>query len=78
MVVLKKPFDNIEVLQLAIAMTEKWRLYQQPSFIWMILKDWFKSARSHWKSQDRSDLRSSVQFPNSGCLSAANSCNGGL
>src|ERR1700722_6226375 len=29
MVLLKKPFDNIEVLQLAIAMTEKWRLYQQ-------------------------------------------------
>jgi two-component system, sensor histidine kinase and response regulator len=28
MVILKKPFDNIEVLQLAIAMTEKWRLYQ--------------------------------------------------
>jgi two-component system, sensor histidine kinase and response regulator len=29
MLILKKPFDNIEVLQLAIAMTEKWRLYQQ-------------------------------------------------
>ena len=29
MVILKKPFDNIEVLQLAIAMTEKWRLNQQ-------------------------------------------------
>jgi two-component system, sensor histidine kinase and response regulator len=29
MVILKKPFDNIEVLQLAIAMTEKWKLYQQ-------------------------------------------------
>jgi two-component system sensor histidine kinase/response regulator len=29
MVILRKPFDNIEVLQLAIAMTEKWRLYQQ-------------------------------------------------
>jgi signal transduction histidine kinase/AmiR/NasT family two-component response regulator len=29
LVILKKPFDNIEVLQLAIAMTEKWRLYQQ-------------------------------------------------
>jgi CheY-like chemotaxis protein len=28
-VVLKKPFDNIEVLQLAVAMTEKWRLNQQ-------------------------------------------------
>jgi signal transduction histidine kinase len=29
LVILKKPFDTIEVLQLAIAMTEKWRLYQQ-------------------------------------------------
>jgi two-component system sensor histidine kinase/response regulator len=32
MVILKKPFDNIEVLQLAIAMTEKWRLGQQDKF----------------------------------------------
>ncbi len=29
LVILKKPFDNIEVLQLAHAMTEKWRLLQQ-------------------------------------------------
>jgi signal transduction histidine kinase len=29
LVILKKPFDNIEVVQLAIALTEKWRLYQQ-------------------------------------------------
>lgn len=29
MVLLKKPFDNIEVLQLAHAMTEKWHLNQQ-------------------------------------------------
>jgi len=29
LVILKKPFDNIEVLQLASALTEKWRLYQQ-------------------------------------------------
>jgi hypothetical protein len=29
MVILKKPFENIEVLQLAVAMTEKWRLNQQ-------------------------------------------------
>ncbi len=28
LVILKKPFDTIEVLQLAISMTEKWRLYQ--------------------------------------------------
>ncbi|HKS36895.1 MAG TPA: response regulator [Verrucomicrobiae bacterium] len=29
LVILKKPFDNIEVLQLAISLTEKWRLYQE-------------------------------------------------
>src|ERR1700722_19473217 len=29
MVILKKPFDRFEVLELAIAMTEKWRLYQE-------------------------------------------------
>jgi signal transduction histidine kinase len=28
LVILKKPFDCVEVLQLAILMTEKWRLYQ--------------------------------------------------
>ena len=28
LVILKKPFDSIEVMQLAISMTEKWRLYQ--------------------------------------------------
>jgi hypothetical protein len=28
-VILQKPFENIEVWQLAIAMTEKWRLNQQ-------------------------------------------------
>lgn len=29
LVILKKPFDNVEVLQLACTMTEKWRLLQQ-------------------------------------------------
>ena len=29
LVILKKPFDNVEVLQLANAMTEKWRLLKQ-------------------------------------------------
>jgi two-component system, sensor histidine kinase and response regulator len=29
LVILKKPFDTMEVLQLAISMTEKWRLFQQ-------------------------------------------------
>jgi PAS domain S-box-containing protein len=29
LVILKKPFDSVEVLQLATALTEKWRLHQQ-------------------------------------------------
>ncbi len=29
LVILKKPFDTIEALQLAISLTEKWRLFQQ-------------------------------------------------
>ncbi len=29
LVILKKPFNSVEVLELAIAMTEKWRLYQE-------------------------------------------------
>jgi signal transduction histidine kinase len=29
LVILKKPFDNVEALQLASALTEKWNLYQQ-------------------------------------------------
>jgi two-component system sensor histidine kinase/response regulator len=29
LVILKKPFETVEVLQLAISMTEKWRLYQK-------------------------------------------------
>src|SRR3954468_21844287 len=29
LLILKKPFDNIEVLQMAGALTEKWRLYRQ-------------------------------------------------
>jgi two-component system, sensor histidine kinase and response regulator len=29
MVILKKPFERFKVLELAIAMTEKWRLYQE-------------------------------------------------
>jgi signal transduction histidine kinase len=32
LIILKKPFDNIEVVQLAISLTEKWRLYQQAKF----------------------------------------------
>jgi CheY-like chemotaxis protein len=29
LIILNKPFDNIEIMQLAIAMTKKWQVYQQ-------------------------------------------------
>jgi signal transduction histidine kinase/AmiR/NasT family two-component response regulator len=32
LVILKKPFDNVEVLQLSLALTEKWHLLQQSRF----------------------------------------------
>ncbi|MDB6017260.1 MAG: multi-sensor hybrid histidine kinase [Pedosphaera sp.] len=32
MLILKKPFDKVEVLQLAHALTEKWRLHQEIKF----------------------------------------------
>jgi len=46
MVILKKPFDNIEVLQLAVAMTEKWRLNQQTKLRVNNLEKLVQSLRS--------------------------------
>jgi hypothetical protein len=40
----EKAFDNIEVLQLAISMTEKWRLYQQAKLRLDDLEKWCRSA----------------------------------
>lgn len=44
-VVLIKPFDKIEVLQLAVAMTEKWRLNQQAKLRIHSLERAFESLR---------------------------------
>ena len=47
LVILKKPFDNIEVLQLAVSMTEKWRLYQQAKL---------RLADLEWMVQERTTV----------------------
>ena len=44
LIILKKPFDNIEVVQLAISMTEKWRLYQQAKLRLDDLETWSSNA----------------------------------
>jgi two-component system, NtrC family, sensor kinase len=38
LVILKKPFDNVEVLQLADALTEKWRVTEQAALKMSVLK----------------------------------------
>jgi two-component system sensor histidine kinase/response regulator len=53
LVILKKPFDNIEVLQLAISMTEKWHLYYQAK---MRLEDLEKMVRSRTAQLERTNL----------------------
>jgi CheY-like chemotaxis protein len=45
-VILQKPFENIEVLQLAVAMTEKWRLNQQTKLRVNNLEKLVQSLRS--------------------------------
>ena len=59
LVILKKPFDTVEVLQLANALTEKWRLFRKPAGEWISWKNWSASApgilkkpmnRFRWKS----------------------------
>jgi len=42
LVILKKPFDNVEVLQLALSMTEKWRLGHQEQLRLENLEDMVK------------------------------------
>lgn len=54
LVILKKPFDNVEVLQLACAMSEKWRLQQEARLRLDQLED-IINART-------SDLRNSISI----------------
>jgi CheY-like chemotaxis protein len=45
LIILKKPFDNIEVMQLAVGMTEKWRLNQMSKLRVDNLEQLIKVAR---------------------------------
>ena len=68
LVILKKPFDTIEVLQLANTMTEKWRLYREAKA---------KLDKLERAVQERTaELKNSnVQLENTNAeLSAANQC----
>src|SRR6516162_1399181 len=53
LVILKKPFDNIEVLQLAISMTEKWHLYFQAK---MRLEDLEKMVHKRTAELEKTNL----------------------
>jgi hypothetical protein len=46
LVILKKPFDNIEVMPLANALTEKWRLSNKRNCAWRGWRKWWASG--HW------------------------------
>ena len=46
LVILKKPFDNIEVLPLANALTEKWRLFNKRNCAWISWRKWWVSGHS--------------------------------
>ncbi len=61
LIILKKPFDSVEVLQLAISMTEKWRLYYQAK---LRLDDLEKMVRERTAELERTnaELASANQF----------------
>lgn len=50
LVILKKPFDNVEVLQLASALTEKWRLQQEARIRLDQLEDIINSRTAELKN----------------------------
>ncbi len=49
LVILKKPFDVIEIQQLANSLTEKWRLSRQARITWRNWTAWCASAHSNCK-----------------------------
>jgi CheY-like chemotaxis protein len=65
LLILKKPFDNIEVLQSAIAMTEKWRLFQQ---VKLRLDDLEKMVEERTVALKAANLP--IDFPTRGTLGA--------
>jgi len=55
LLILKKPFDNVEVLQLAHALTKKWQLARQAAFKMTDLRNMVE-ARTHSLDQARREL----------------------
>jgi two-component system, sensor histidine kinase and response regulator len=53
LVILKKPFDNIEVLQLAVSMTEKWRLYYSAKLRLVDLEKMVRSRTSELEKTNK-------------------------
>ena len=60
LVILKKPFDAVEVLQLASALTEKWRLFQQ-SQLKMDQLEMLVADRTQVLRQTNESLKAEVQ-----------------
>ena len=61
LIILKKPFDSVEVMQLAISLTEKWRLYYQAK---LRLDDLEKMVRDRTAELERinAELAAANQF----------------
>jgi CheY-like chemotaxis protein len=57
-VVLMKPFEKIEVIQLAVGMTEKWRLNQQAKLRVDNLEKLVENARARDRADKRTNLES--------------------
>jgi len=50
LIILKKPFDNIEVVQLAISLTENGGFTSRPNSGWKIWNGWCRNAPSIWST----------------------------
>src|SRR5260370_24430091 len=62
LVILKKPFDTVEVLQLANALTEKWRL-QQDVRLKLDQSEKVRQARNNALPETNTNLRSKLPRP---------------
>jgi len=64
LVILKKPFDHIEVLQMASAMSEKWRLNRQSRIMMRDLEQSVAALRESEEKLRRSEAEFRVTFEN--------------